>query len=238
MTTEGARILVVDDEARYTRVLKTTLAGAGYHVVTAAGGEDALALAGGSDRQESFDLILLDVRLPGLDGLETCRRLRQFSLTPVIMLTALAEDGDRIHGLDAGADDYVTKPFSAGELLARVRAVLRRAAWDDAASAPATPAGVQIGDLRLDLTARAASVAGRDVRLTATEFRVLRELARHPGRVFTPEQLLTGAWGAGYEGETGLVRQTIHRLRRKIEADPAEPQLLLSQPGAGYYLAG
>ncbi len=234
MTIEGARILVVDDEARYTRVLETTLAGAGYHVVTAAGGADALALAG----QSPFDLILLDVRMPGLDGLETCRRLRQFSLTPVIMLTALAEDEDRIHGLDAGADDYVTKPFSAGELLARVRAVLRRATWDDAAGPAATPAGVQIGDLRLDLTARAASVAGREVRLTATEFRVLRELARHPGRILTPEQLLTGAWGAGYEGETGLVRQTIHRLRRKIEADPADPQLLLSQPGVGYYLAG
>jgi len=234
MTTEGARILVVDDEARYTRVLETTLAGAGYHVVTAAGGADALALAG----QSPFDLILLDVRMPGLDGLETCRRLRQFSLTPVIMLTALAEDEDRIHGLDVGADDYVTKPFSAGELLARVRAVLRRATWDDAAGPAATPAGVQIGDLRLDLTARAASVAGRDARLTATEFRVLRELARHPGRVLTPEQLLTGAWGAGYEGEISLVRQTIHRLRRKIEADPAEPRLLLSQPGVGYYLAG
>ena len=234
MTTEGTRILVVDDEARYTRVLETTLAGAGYHVVTAAGGADALALAG----QSPFDLILLDVRMPGLDGLETCRRLRQFSLTPVIMLTALAEDEDRIHGLDVGADDYVTKPFSAGELLARVRAVLRRATWDDAAGPAATPAGVQIGDLRLDLTARAASVAGRDARLTATEFRVLRELARHPGRVLTPEQLLTGAWGAGYEGEISLVRQTIHRLRRKIEADPAEPRLLLSQPGVGYYLAG
>jgi two-component system KDP operon response regulator KdpE len=233
MTTEEASVLVVDDEARYTRVLKATLEGASYRVLTVSSGEEALTVAG----QSVFDLILLDVRMPGLDGLETCRRLRQFSLAPVIMLTALAEEDDRIRGLDAGADDYITKPFSAGELLARVRAVLRRAAWDDAAGAAATPAAVQVGDLRLDLTTRTASVAGRDVRLTATEFRVLRELARHPGRIFTPEQLLAGTWGAGYEGETGLVRQAIHRLRAKIEADPVEPQILRSQPGVGYYLA-
>lgn len=230
MSADQPHILVVDDESRYLRVLRATLEGAGYRVVTAANGADALALA----EQSSFDLVLLDVRMPGLDGLATCRRLRQFALTPVIMLTALAEEEDRIHGLDAGADDYVTKPFSAGELLARVRAVLRRAAWGEVASPTAV---IVIGDVRLDLAARRAVVAGRDVRLTATEFRVLRELARHPGRAFTPEQLLAGAWEAGYEGELSLVRQTIHRLRAKLEADPAEPHILRSQPGVGYYLA-
>jgi len=230
MIVDQPHILVVDDELRYLRVLKATLEGAGYGVVTAANGADALALAA----QASFDLILLDVRMPDLDGLETCRRLRQFALTPVIMLTALAEEDDRIRGLDAGADDYVTKPFSAGELLARVRAVLRRAAWGETGTASPL---VEVGSLRLDLASRRVWAAEREARVTATEFRILRELAHAPSRVFTAEQILAAAWGPGYEGETGLVRQAVHRLRAKIEANPAEPQILRSQPGVGYYLA-
>lgn len=230
MIVDQPHILVVDDELRYLRVLKATLEGAGYGVVTAANGADALALAA----QASFDLILLDVRMPDLDGLETCRRLRQFALTPVIMLTALAEEDDRIRGLDAGADDYVTKPFSAGELLARVRAVLRRAAWGETNTASSL---VEVGALRLDLASRRVWAAGHEARVTATEFRILRELAHAPSRVFTAEQILAAAWGPGYEGETGLVRQAVHRLRAKIEANPAEPQILRSQPGVGYYLA-
>jgi len=230
MIVDQPHILVVDDELRYLRVLKATLEGAGYGVVTAANGADALALAA----QASFDLILLDVRMPDLDGLETCRRLRQFALTPVIMLTALAEEDDRIRGLDAGADDYVTKPFSAGELLARVRAVLRRAAWGETGTASPL---VEVGSLRLDLASRRVWAAGHEARVTATEFRILRELAHAPGRVFTAEQILAAAWGPGYEGETGLVRQAIHRLRAKIEANSTEPQILRSQPGVGYYLA-
>ena len=230
MTDNTPRILVVDDERRYVRVLKAVLEGAGYNVLTATDGAAALVAVA----RERLDLILLDVRMPILDGLETCCRLREFSLTPVIMLTALADEEDRVRGLDAGADDYVTKPFSAGELLARVRAVLRRAMWGETQSVSTT---MQVGAVRLDLATQRASVDGREVALTATEFRLLRELARYPGRLFTPEQLLDKVWGPGYEGEVTMVRQAVHRLRRKIEADPAEPMILLSQPGVGYYLA-
>lgn len=230
MTDNIPRILVVDDEPRYVRALKATLESAGYATVAAADGEHGVELAA----HEHPDLILLDVRMPGMNGLEVCRQIRGFSLKPVIMLTALADEEDRIRGLDAGADDYVTKPFSTGELLARVRAVLRRAAWDDV-RAPGP--SVQVGPLRMDVASHRAYVDGREAVLTATEFRFMRELARLPGRVFTPEVLLDRVWGPGYEGEFTLVRQVVHRLRRKLEADPTAPQILLSQNGVGYYLA-
>ena len=228
---QQCRILVVDDEQRYVRVLKAILEGVGYGVLTAMDGAAALVVA----EREPLDLILLDVRMPVMDGLETCRSLREFSLTPVIMLTALADEEDRVRGLDAGADDYVTKPFSAGELLARVRAVLRRAMWSETQSLSTI---MRVGAVRLDLTTRRVYVDDREVALTATEFRLLRELARYPGRVFTPEQLLEGVWGPGYESEVTMVRQAVHRLRRKIEVNPTEPLILLSQTGMGYYLAG
>jgi DNA-binding response OmpR family regulator len=227
------RILVVDDEPRYVRAIRVNLEASGYEVLAAPGpewGQTAIELAA----SEEPDLILLDIRMPSLDGYEVCRCIRQFSAVPIIMLTALAEDADKVKGLDIGADDYVTKPFSADELLARVRAVLRRIELSE--RQPPHPI-FQADDLQVDFAQQRVFVHGQEVNLTPTEYRLLRELVRQAGRVLVPEYLLEKVWGMGYEGENRLLWQAVHRLRRKIEPDPRNPQHIQTRPGIGYVFA-
>ena len=225
-----AQVLVVDDEPRYVWAIRLNLESRGYEVLTAGDGQTALELVA----MESPDLVILDLRLPRLDGYEVCRRIREFSTVPIIMLTALAEDADKVRGLDVGADDYVTKPFSAEELLARVRAALRRAEYADAM---ALSPEVRIGELLVDLARQRVFVGDSEVSLTAIEYRLLAEFVRNAGRVLVPDHLLEAVWGPGYEGEVQLVRQVIHRLRRKIEPDPQNPRYIETRHGIGYFFA-
>jgi len=218
---------MVDDEPRYIRAVQVNLEASGYEVLAARDGPTAIDLAA----SEEPDLILLDVRMPGLDGCEVCRRIRQFSTVPIIMLTALAENADKVKGLDVGADDYVTKPFSADELLARVRAVLRRIELSRRKDPHPT---FQAGDLVVDFARRRVFAWGQEVNLTPIEYRLLYELVKQPGRVLVPEYLLEKVWGMGYEGENRLLWQAVHRLRRKIEPDPQNPQYIQTRPGIGY----
>ena len=221
------RILVVDDEPRYVWAVKVNLEARGYEVLVARDGQTAIELAA----SEEPDLIVLDIRMPSLDGYEACQRIREFSAVPIIMLTALAEDADKVKGLDIGADDYVTKPFSAAELLARVRATLRRVELSERKD----PSPVfEAGDLRVYLAQQRVFVYGQEVDLTPTEYRLLCELVKQAGRVLVPEHLLEKVWGMGYEGENRLLRQAVHRLRRKIETDPRNPQYIQTRSGIGY----
>jgi two-component system, OmpR family, KDP operon response regulator KdpE len=222
-----ARILVVDDEPRYIRAIQVNLEASGYKVLTARNGQTAIELAA----NENPDLILMDIRMPGLDGYEACRRIREFSAAPIIMLTALAESANKVKGLDMGADDYVTKPFSADELLARVRAALRRIELSDG---PKPQPAFQAGDLMVDFTQQQVFVCGREVNLTPTEYRLLCELVRQAGRVLVPEYLVEKVWGVGHEQDNHLLWQVVHRLRRKIERDPQNPQYIQTKPGIGY----
>jgi two-component system KDP operon response regulator KdpE len=223
------RILVVDDEPRYLRALQVNLEASGYEVLAASDGRTAIEVASTEDPS----LVVLDVRMPGIGGFETCRRIREFSMVPIIMLTALAEDADKVAGLDAGADDYVTKPFGADELLARVRAALRRASMS---RQPAGKTTLTAGDLQVDFAQQRVFVGGREIRLTPTVYRLLYQLAQQPGRVLVPSVLLEEVWGMGYEGQTHLVWQAIHRLRQKVERDPRNPQIIQTRPGIGYVL--
>jgi two-component system KDP operon response regulator KdpE len=225
-----ARILVVDDEPRYVWAIRVNLEARGYQVLASSDGEEAVELVAGEDP----DLVILDVRMPGLDGFEACRRIRQFSTVPILMLTAAAEDADKVEGLDAGADDYVTKPFNAEELLARVRAALRRVEFS--AGKGENPI-YEAGALRVDLAQQRVYVDGKEVELTPTEYRLLRELVRNAGRVLVPDLLLEQVWGPGCAGEHRLLRQAVHRLRRKIESDPQNPQYILTRRGIGYIFA-
>lgn len=220
-------VLVVDDEPRYVRAIKVNLEASGYSVITAPEGETAVELAA----SRAPDLVLLDVRMPGWDGYEACRRIREFSSVPIIMLTALAEAADKVKGLDVGADDYVTKPFSADELMARVRAALRRVDLDQR---PETRPNFESGDLLVDFVQHRVFVRGEEVKLTATEYRLLFELVQGAGRVLVPSYLLENVWGIGYVGENRLLWQAVHRLRRKIERDPQQPDLIQTRPGIGY----
>jgi DNA-binding response OmpR family regulator len=230
MSKGKTRVLVADDEPRYVRAIKVNLEASGYEVLTARDGQMAVEMAA----EEEPDLILLDVRMPHVDGYEACRRIREFSVTPIIMLTALAESADKVKGLDLGADDYVTKPFSADELLARVRAALRRGTLSEQSESRPV---FQSGELQVDFARQRVFVGDREVNLTATEYRLLSELARQAGSVLLPEYLLEKVWGVGYAGETQLVWQAIHRLRQKIERTPRAPEYILNKPGIGYYVA-
>jgi DNA-binding response OmpR family regulator len=218
-------ILVVDDEARIVKLVRDYMLRAGFDVIEARDGEMALTLA----RTEQPDLIVLDLMLPGMDGLDICRRLRQESGVPIIMLTARVEEADRIVGLELGADDYVTKPFSPGELVARVRATLRRA------NGQVGPTAIlRAGDFELDTAALTACVAGRPVDLTPTEFYLLATLVRQPGRIFGREQLLEAVHGVAFDGYDRSVDSHIKNLRRKIEADPRNPHYIQTVYGVGY----
>jgi two-component system KDP operon response regulator KdpE len=225
----AALVLVVEDEPQMLRFLRASLETHGYRIVESSTGSDGLAQAAGRNP----DIILLDLGLPDLDGLEVTRRLREWTKTPIIVLSARGRDEDKIKVLDAGADDYLTKPFSVGELLARIRVALRRLA--DAASGKQEPAFV-LDDLRVDLANRQVLVGEREVHLTPTEYKLLCTLIKHAGRVVTHSQLLTQVWGARYAQETQYLRVYMGQLRHKLEPDPARPRYLVNEPGVGYRL--
>jgi DNA-binding response OmpR family regulator len=227
-----ARILVVDDDATVSEVVGRYLEREGFTVETVADGRVALdrALA------EPPDLVVLDLMLPGMDGLEVCRRLRALAPVPIVVLTARGQESDRIIGLDLGADDYVAKPFSTKELVARVRAVLRRARGPLAAQSD-HPRVLVDGDLEVDVAARQARRAGEVVSLTAREFELLAFLARHPRQAFSREEILDQVWGYRY-GDTSTVTVHVRRLREKIEPDPAHPQRIATVWGVGYRWEG
>jgi two-component system, OmpR family, alkaline phosphatase synthesis response regulator PhoP len=218
-------VLVVDDEARIVRLVRDYLERAGFAVLAAQDGETALAMA----RAEQPDLIVLDLMLPGMDGLDVCRRLRQVSGVPIIMLTARVEEADRVVGLELGADDYVTKPFSPRELVARVRATLRRASGQ-----VGLPTIIRAGDVELDTDSQLVTVGGERVELTSTEFHLLAILLRQPGRIFTRAQLLEGIHGVAFEGYDRSIDSHIKNIRRKIETDPRQPRQIQTVYGVGY----
>ncbi|MFI7677577.1 response regulator transcription factor [Actinophytocola sp. NPDC049390] len=223
MQTTQSTVLVVDDDLTVRDVVRRYLELAGHRVALSDNGEDALAWIAEHDP----DLVVLDLMLPGIDGLEVCRRLRQTSAVPVVMLTALGEEENRIAGLQLGADDYVTKPFSPRELALRVSSVLRRSGG----SAPSTD--VVDGDLRLDAGARRATLAGAELSLTTREFDLLAFLMTHPGEAFTREQLLEKVWGWDF-GDQSTVTVHVRRLREKIERTPAKPSRIATVWGVGY----
>jgi two-component system response regulator MtrA len=219
-------VLVVDDERHIVDLVRLYLEKEGYAVIPASNGEEALAL---HDRHDP-DMVILDLMLPRVDGFEVCREIRRESRVPIIMLTARSDTIDVVVGLESGADDYVTKPFEMRELVARVRAVLRRS------SAPVDHSTILLGDLEIDPSGFTARKAGRDLALTATEFRLLLELARRPGQVFTRPVLLERVWSYDYLGDSRLVDVAVQRLRAKVEVDPAHPCLIRTVRGAGYRL--
>ncbi|HET7770901.1 MAG TPA: response regulator transcription factor [Chloroflexota bacterium] len=227
-------VLVVDDEANLVDLIRTYLEREGYRVLASGDGHTALEVA----RRERPDLVVLDVMLPGLDGVEVCRRLRHFSDAYVVMLTARAEEVDKIVGLSVGADDYVTKPFSPRELVARIRAILRRprAAGSHGVPAGDAPAPRHLGDLVVDEAQREVTRRGESVALTAREFDLLLALAVQPGRVFTRAQLLERVWGAEHYDDH-VVDVNVANLRRKIEDDPARPRYVETVRGVGYRFA-
>ncbi|MEW6524081.1 MAG: response regulator transcription factor [Bacillota bacterium] len=229
---DGLKLLLVDDEAGLVKGLTRVLENEGFHVATAFDGRTALEILG----REQFDLVLLDLMLPEVDGLSVCRQVRASSSVPIIMLTAKGEDVDKIVGLELGADDYMTKPFNARELVARIRAVLRRFSPRTQAPGP-DPAPITLGPLVLDPDRRQVFRDGREVEVTAREFELLLCLARRPGRVFTRNQLLELVWGYEYLGDSRAVDVQVSRLRQKIEDDPDRPVLLKTKWGVGYYLA-
>jgi two-component system KDP operon response regulator KdpE len=217
-------ILVVDDEPQIRRVMRTTLSSQGYLITEAKTGEEALELM----RKERPDLILLDVNMPGMGGLEACREIRRASDAPIIMLTVRNAERDKVAALDAGADDYVVKPFGIEELLARIRAALRRFSPADA-----VPPFVS-KDLTIDFESRLVNVRGRAVHLTPKEYDVLKYLVGNQGKPLTHRRLLQAVWGPDYGNETENLRVVINQLRKKIEADPARPKYILTEPWVGY----
>ncbi|HEY8478149.1 MAG TPA: response regulator transcription factor [Chloroflexota bacterium] len=226
---EKAKIVAADDDPHMLRLVQRSLEAAGYQVLTANNGRVALDLVA----SENPDLLILDLRMPVLDGWEVCRRVREFSAVPIIMLTQLNDELDRVRGLDTGADDYLGKPFGTKELVARVRAALRRA---QDYNQERTQSVVTSGDLVVDFTQHQVTLRGRVVDLTPTEYRLLAHLARNAGRVLTQSDILTRVWGPAYEGESHLLRVNIARLRQKIEDDPSHPKRIITRQGIGYLL--
>jgi two-component system KDP operon response regulator KdpE len=223
------KILVVDDEPRVVRLVSEVLGAVGYEVIATASGEPAIDMVA----LEQPDLVLLDILLPhGLDGYEICRRIREFSSVPVIMLTAKAQEADMLQGFGVGADDYLTKPFSAKELVARVRAVLRRAQRPE----EMVTAILTCGALEINFARRTVKIRGEDVSLTRTEYALLRQLALNADRVMLHQDLLTEIWGQEYRDDIDYLRAYIRYLRRKLEDDPSNPRYILTSPGVGYML--
>lgn len=230
MTQPAPTILVVDDELPIRKFLGASLASAGYEVREASTGRHALQTAADTPP----DLVILDLGLPDVDGQDVLRKLREWSTAPIIIVSARDQEKQKIEALDNGADDYLTKPFSTGELLARVRAALRHGG---AAGQQAAETRIQCGDLEIDLPARRVSVAGAEVRLTPIEFKLLATLARNRGKVLTHRQLLKEGWGPQRLDETPYLRVFMASLRRKLESDPARPRYLLTEQGVGYRMS-
>jgi len=227
MTSSEAKILVVEDEQEIRRFLRVSLGSHGYQLLEAATGASGVVSA--ADHQP--DLLLLDLGLPDIDGIEVIVQVRSWSSVPIIVLSARGQEEQKIAALDAGADDYLTKPFSVGELLARIRVALRHASQSDGEPV------YEVGELSVDLARRLVAVRGSEVHLTPIEYRLLTVLVQNAGRVVTHRQLLKEVWGPGNASETHYVRVYMAQLRRKIEADPAQPCYLLTEPGVGYRLA-
>lgn len=226
----AGKILVVDDDPQIRRVVKATLVSKGYEVIEARTGEDGLELVS----REAPSLVLLDMNMPGMGGLEACRALRAFSDVPVIVLTVRNTEKDKVAALDAGGDDYVTKPFGIEELLARIRAALRRSA----ASPEGGPHHFSAPGLEIDFDTRRVRAQGKEVRLTPKEFDLLRHLVAHAGKPVTHRELLQAVWGPDYGDEPEYLRVFINQVRKKIEANPARPQFIVTEPWVGYRFAG
>jgi len=220
------KVLVVDDEASIRRFLRVTLTSQAYTVIEADSGKEALARA----TEDKPDIVILDLGLPDIDGIEVTRLLREWTQMPIIILSVRGGENDKIAALDAGADDYLTKPFGVGELLARLRAALRRSA-----KTPGDPVFTS-GNLKVDLSKRLVTMVGHDVSLTPNEYGLLRVLVTHAGKVLTHRHLLREVWGAEYGDELHMLHVNISNLRRKIEPDPTRPQLIITEPGVGYRL--
>ena len=219
-------VLVVDDEPQIRRLLTVSLEANGYRILPAVTGQEGLVLAA----QHRPDLVILDLGLPDLSGQEILRRLREWSNTPVIILSVQDDEAGKVAALDAGADDYVTKPFNTAELLARLRVALRHTSRQDEAAV------FQAGNLVVDLATRRVTVGGREIKLTVTEYNLLRLFVRHAGKVLTHRQILREVWGPGHDNDTHYLRVYIAHLRDKLEADPAQPRHLITEPGVGYRL--
>ncbi len=225
MSEQGVRVLVVDDERSIRRFLKASL-GSQFVIFEATTGEEALTAAAANRP----DVIILDLGLPDMDGVEVTRRLREWTQIPIIVVSVREQEKDKIAALDAGADDYLTKPFSVGELMARLRSALRRSAQAE------TDPVFKTGNLVVDLNQREVLVNGQLVSLTPTEYDLLRTFVKHAGKVLTHDQLLRAVWGTAYESETHMLQVNISNLRRKIEPDPVRPSYLITEPGVGYRL--
>src|SRR5713226_1542238 len=221
-------VVLIEDEPQIRRFLRATLGSSGYRLYEATSGEDGLVEA--ATRQP--DVVILDLGLPDIDGLQVIRRLREWSTVPVIVLSARGQEGDKVAALDAGADDYVSKPFAVGELLARLRVALRHAAAGESGEPT-----FALGGLRVDQLKRQVLVDGKEVHLTPIEYRLLTILVRHAGRVLSQRQLLKEVWGPAHTEQAHYLRVYMAQLRRKLEADPARPRYLLTEPGVGYRLA-
>lgn len=221
------RILIVDDEPRFVRLIEANLQTEGYQVLKASNGKQAVE----ETAAHKPDMVLLDVMMPEMDGFQACARIREFSNVPIIMLTAKGDEDQRIKGLNLGADDYIVKPFSAGEMLARVRSVLRRA---KTASQEAGETVFTRGDLQIDFARAEVRLAGELVSLSATEYRLLLQFAHAAGRILTAEDLLRNVWGEEYSEEKEILWVSISRLRQKLEKDPKQPEMIVTHSGAGY----
>jgi len=226
-------ILAADDDPQLLRLMTRNLQLEGYDVLAASDGKQALELI----ESNSLDLVLLDVMMPKMDGFTVLYRVREFSAVPIIIVTARGQDQDKVRGLDLGADDYLTKPFSVEELLARVRAVLRRSQFTARENAQGLRASTNTGDMAIDYSQHLVTMAGHEISLTPTEYRIIAYLAQNAGRVVTQDLLLEHVWGPEYLGESHMLQVNINRLRRKLEADPTQPRYILTKVGVGYSLA-
>lgn len=227
MSGQNLNVLVVDDERAIRRFLRASLSTHGYTVLEAESGSEALAIT--AERQP--DVIFLDLGLPDMDGIEVTRKLREWTETPIIILSVRDQEMDKIQALDAGADDYLTKPFGMGELMARVRGVLRRTLQSGTGDAVISVSGLQV-----DLANHMVSKNGAQISLTPTEYDILKVLVQHAGKVMTHQQIILKVWGSGYAEEAHLLRVNISNLRRKIESNPTRPELVITEPGVGYRL--
>jgi DNA-binding response OmpR family regulator len=233
MPAKKTTILTADDDPQLLRLVMRNLQLEGYDVITASDGQQALELG----EAQAPELVLLDVMMPKIDGFTVCQRVREFSAVPIIIITARGQDQDKIRGLDLGADDYLTKPFSVDELLARVRAVLRRAQFITNEQSHALRTTATIGNLTVDFAQHLVMMKDKEMVLTPTEYRILSYLAQNVGRVVTQDLLLEHVWGAEYVGEGHMLQVNINRLRRKIEPDSTHPHYIMTKVGIGYLLA-